>query len=129
MSDSHDEEQRADLSAAVAAFTGTRAWRDAADFIAAEAMYVICAHVVAGTTSVREAAKRVGVPKSTMARLVDKHKAGEDGPRLTPHLRADKFEMVHESVWGDAEGHDVHTAPFERVAGEDGREVIRFRKV
>lgn len=120
MTDSPPEGQIDDV---VRAFHAAKAWEETSALVSSDALYMICHHVLAGEISVREAARRTKLPKSTMARLVDRAKVATsfmDDP--TVFMSPDVYPRVHEIAWGVPED-----APFVRDTDDQGKTVLRWR--
>jgi len=95
------------------AYTVARGWQDSAAMVAEECLASICAQVTSGAVSLRDAARKTGLPKSTLARIMTKAEQGSLGRDLTPYMRPEFYEHIYADVWS-AEGE----APFEKVERE-----------
>lgn len=94
------------------AYAAARGWQDSAAMVAEDCVAAICGLVKDGSLSLRDAARRTGLPKSTLARLMDKAEQGVLGHDLTPYMRPEFYEHVYEDTW-----HREGDAPFEKVPG------------
>lgn len=104
------------------AYAAARGWQDSAAMVAEDCLLSICRLVQDGSLSTRDAARRMGLPKSTLARIMDKAAKGALPRELTPYMRPGFFEHVYEDTWGvECE------APFEKVTGADGGQGLAWR--
>ena len=108
-------EQHADVEAddLCDAYAAARGWQDSAAMVAEDCLAAICRHVRDGSLSMRDAARKTGLPKSTLARIMTKAEQGALGRDLTPYMRPEFYEHIYEDVWSE-EGE----APFEKVERE-----------
>ena len=100
----------------IEAFRKARSWEVTAGLVASETMYVIAQSVIAGDISSREAAKRMGITRSSMARFVDKVKEGGGEVKVDDAMDEAAYSHI---IWV-AMGRPDADAPFVVTVDEDG---------
>lgn len=107
---------------AIDAYLRARAWMATAEFVVSDSLFEICQQVIAGSVTMREASRRTGIAKSSLARSVEQVRAGVwRSLPLTPHLDVDAFEVIAQDMPGTP-----MSTPFESVINEHGKRVIRW---